>query len=149
MIILWGDIVTVAVLGFIVLRKGRDETIGRSRLANWLVIAGLLALSLQVVIHLISTVGELTNGGLSGARHLLPAVVTAMLALLVLRRPLEGGVGIILPGALDVILNGIEALLITWPLSLSGLLFIASAVLAHNTNGRPFAAVSLRKSNRK
>ncbi len=144
MFIPWVDIVTAAVLGLIALRKGRDEYIGRNRLANWLVIAGLVTLSLKVAIHLILAMDDLTGGDLSGAGHLVPGAVTVMLALLALGRPLEGGVGLLLLGALNPIIYGLEALLIIWPLSLSGLLFVISAVLAHNTNGRSFGRTSVR-----
>ncbi len=129
MIVLWGDIVTVALLGLIVLRKGRDRFIGRSRLANWLMIVGLVALGLQGTINLIFVMGEVTNGGMGDATHLVSVAVTVILGVLVWRRPLEGGMGVLILGVLRLIVYRPVMLMMNWPLALCGLFILVSAVL--------------------
>ncbi len=136
MIILWGDVVTVAGLGLIVLRKGRDRFIGSNGLANWLLIAGLVALGLQATVHLILASGEAPGGDLGGAGHLVSAFTVVIFGLFALSRPREVGAGTLTLGALILLCYGPGALFVSLPLLFSGLVLVVSAVLARGVTGR-------------
>lgn len=97
------NIVAIAAVGFLVLRRGRDQRAGGIRSAHWLRIAGLIPLGLQVLIYLVFGIGEMTSGDLGGAGHLLQVAVTALLGMLAWMRPLEGGIALFVCGALSVI----------------------------------------------
>jgi hypothetical protein len=91
MILFLANIVAIAAVGFLVLRRGRDRRAGSIRSARWLRIAGLIPLGLQVVIFLLFGIGEMASGDLGGAGHLSQVAVTALLGILAWMRPLEGG----------------------------------------------------------
>jgi len=97
------NIVSVAVVGFLVLRHGRDKSVGNNKAANWLRIAGLIPLGLQVLINLVFGIGELASGELGGAMHLLEAIVIGLLGMLAWMRPFGGGITLFVCGALSVI----------------------------------------------
>jgi hypothetical protein len=95
-------------------------------------IAGLILLGLQVGVFLLFGIGEMASGDLSGAGHLLPAVATVVLAVLAWRRPVEGGVALVLIGVLARVgVSDITALLIlAAPPIVSGLLFLLAGWIA-------------------
>ena len=95
------NIVAVAVVGFLVLRRGHDQRVGNIKAAHWLRIAGLIPLGLQVLIYLVFGIGEMASGELGGAMHLLEAIVIALLGMLAWMRPLEGGIALFVCGALS------------------------------------------------
>ena len=97
------NVVTIAVVGFLVLRRGRDPHAGSVRSARWLRIAGLIPLGFQVLIYLAFGIGEMASGELGGAMHLLQAIVIALLGALAWMRPLEGGIALFLCGVVAAI----------------------------------------------
>ena len=103
MILILANIVAIAAVGFLVLRRGRDQRAGRIRSVHWLRIAGLIPLGLQVLIYLVFGIGEMASGELGGAMHLLAGIVIALLGMLAWMRPLEGGIALLLCGALVAI----------------------------------------------
>ena len=103
MILFLANIVAIAAVGFLVLRRGRDQRAGSIRSAHWLRIAGLIPLGLQVAIFLLFGMGEMASGDLSGAGHLLQVAVTALLGILAWMRPLEGGAALFGGGALFMV----------------------------------------------
>jgi hypothetical protein len=103
MIIFLANIVAIAAVGFLVLRRGRDQRDGSIRSAHWLRIAGFIPLGLQVAILLLFGIGEMASGDLSGAGHLLQVAVTALLGILAWMRPLEGGVALFGGAALFIV----------------------------------------------
>jgi hypothetical protein len=131
-IALLANLLAIAVMGVLVLRQGRDRTVGSVPLARWLVIAGLVPLGLQVAILLLFGVGEMASGDLSGAGHLLPAAATGLLGLLAWRRPLEGGVALLVVGLLSAagFSDPTALLILAAPQIVSGGLFLAGGVLA-------------------
>jgi len=92
MILFFANIVAIAVVGILVLRRGRDRRVESIKSARWLRIAGLVPLGLQVAISLVFGIGEMASGDLSGAAHLLQAAVITLLGVLAWMRPLEGGI---------------------------------------------------------
>ena len=66
MISLLANIVAIAVVGFLVLRRGRDRRAGSIRSAHWLRIAGLIPLGLQVAIFLLFGIGRLQKPSAAG-----------------------------------------------------------------------------------
>ena len=97
------NVVAIAVVGFLVLRRGRDPHAGSVRSARWLRIAGLIPLGLQVAILLLFGMGEMASGDPSGAGHLLQVAVTVLLGALAWMRPLEGGIALFLCGVVAAI----------------------------------------------
>ena len=103
MILFLANIVAIAAVGFLVLRRGRDQRAGSIRSAHWLRIAGLIPLGLQVAILLLFGMGEMASGDPSGAGHLLQVAVTVLLGVLAWMRPLEGGAALFGGGALFMV----------------------------------------------
>ena len=128
------SVLAIAILGFILLRKGRDQRVQDHPWARWLMVAALIPLGLQVAIYLFFGFGEMASGDLSGAGHLLPVVTTVLLALLAWRRPVEGGVALVLMGILSrVTVSGIPALfIVVIPPVISGLLFLLAGWVARS-----------------
>jgi hypothetical protein len=140
------NIVAVAIVGFIVWRRGRDPRVGSIKSAHWLRIAGLIPLGLQVAILLFFGFGEMGSGDLSGVSHLLPAVAIVLLGLLAWLRPLEGGIAFLAGGALFIIvfmvslvasvdgpgITGISSamMILAVPQLISGVLFFIAGLLA-------------------
>jgi hypothetical protein len=148
MILSLANIVAIAAVGFLVLRRGRDQRVGSIRSAHWLRIAGLIPLGLQVLIYLVFGIGETAAGELGGAMHLLEAIVVALLGMLAWMRPLEGGIALFVCGALSAI-GFIVVLVASGPLPedavisptviitavpqiVSGVLFFIAGMLARN-----------------
>ena len=103
MILSLANIVAIAAVGFLVLRRGRDQRAGSIRSAHWLRIAGLIPLGLQVAIFLLFGIGEMASGDPSGAGHLLQVAVTALLGILAWMRPLEAGAALFGGAALFIV----------------------------------------------
>lgn len=133
MITVIGYFLAVIIVGLIALRKGADESVRRNNSLRWLLIAGYLLLGVQVAIYLAFGIGEMVGGEMSGAGHFVPVIAIAILGFLVWRRPLEGGVAMLLLGILDLLVFGLIAIIVTWPLPVAGALFTAAALLTHRT----------------
>jgi len=142
------NIVAIATMGLLVLRRGRDQRAGSIRPAHWLRLAGLIPLGLQVAIFLLFGIGEMASGDLSGAGHLLQVAVTALLGMLAWMRPLEGGAALFGVAALFIV-NSIVGVVTSMPLPestaispaimimaapqiVSGALFFIAGMLARN-----------------
>ena len=97
------NILAVVVVGFLVLRYGRDRHAGHGKAVRWLRIAGLNPLSFQILVYLIFGIGEMASGEMGGAMHLLEAIVVVLLGVLAWSRPLEGGIALLVCGALSAI----------------------------------------------
>ena len=123
----------VAVLGLIVLLRGRDEHVERNKTVRWLLIAGLIIMGLQAMFYLIFAIGEMAGGDMSGAGHLVPVLAIVLLGLLVWRQPLQGGGLILLAGSFILVFFGLDALIITWPMPVAGILLITGAILGRRT----------------
>lgn len=142
------NILPIVVLGIIVWRRGRDPHAGATPSTQWLRIAGLVPLALQTAFYLFFGFGEMLSGDLSGAAHLLPAVVVVLFAFLAWRRPLEGGIALLaaallfviplLPGAVAGSEEGMGSpalLLVAAPQLLAGALFLAAGFLSRRPAG--------------
>jgi hypothetical protein len=129
MISLLANIAAIAVVGFLVLRWGRDRRAGSIQSAHWLRIAGLIPLGLQVAIFLLFGIGEMAGGDLSGAGHLLQVAVIVLLGILAWMRPLEGGVALFCGGALFVV-DFIVGVVTSGPLPESGAVSPAILIMA-------------------
>jgi len=129
MILFLANIVAIAAVGFLVLRRGRDQRAGRSRSAHWLRIAGLIPLGLQVAIFLLFGIGEMASGELGGAGHLLQVAVTALLGILAWMRPIEGGAALF-GGAAFFIVSFIVSMVTSIPLPESSVISPAIMIMA-------------------
>jgi len=134
MVFLLVNIVASAIVGFLVLRYGRDPRAGSLRRAHWLRIGGLIPLGFQVAIFLLFGVGEMASGDLSGAGHLLQVAVVAPLGMLAWMRPFEGGIALLMVGiviAVTYLAYGLmfpAIAILAFPQLVSGVLFFIAGV---------------------
>jgi hypothetical protein len=144
MVMSLANLVVIAVMGFIVLRRGPDRRVGTVRSARWLRIAALVPLGFPVAINLIFGIGEVASGDPGGGGHLLQAAMTVLLGVLVWMRPLQGGVALIAAatifaaGMLATVpsreFNAISSALtiVALPQIISGVLFFIAGMLARS-----------------
>ena len=120
------NVLAIAFVGFVLLRKGRDRRVRNQPTVRRLMIAGLIPLGLQVAIFLLFGLGEMASGDLSGAGHLLPVVATLVLALLSWKRPFEGGAALLVVGVVTRadVSDATAMLIMVAPQIVSGLLFL-------------------------
>ena len=126
------NILAIAIVGFVLFRKGGDQRVWNQPTARRLMIAGLILLGMQVAIFLLFGLGEMASGDISGAGHLLPVVGTLALALLSWRRPIEGGAALFVVGVVanaDVY-DTTARLIMAAPQIVSGLLFLLAGWIA-------------------
>jgi hypothetical protein len=134
MVFLLVNITASAVVGFLVLRYGRDPRTGSIRRAHWLRITALIPLGFQVAIFLLFGVGEMAAGDMSGAGHLLQVAVVAPLGLVAWMRPFEGGIAILIAGSVSAIFYLVSGLMfpailiLASPQIVSGVLFFIAGV---------------------
>jgi len=142
------NLVVIAGLAVVVLRQRRDELVARSRRARWALYAALALMGLYALFFLVFAVGEMAAGGLSGAMHLVSALAVVVLMLLARRRPVEGGIGLVVLGVLSALylaaaMRGewdfrVQGILLgAAPFAVCGLLFLAAAALARRSQGGP------------
>jgi hypothetical protein len=104
------------------------------KLAGGLRWAALLVVGLAVAFWLFMGIGEMASGDLSGASHLVPAVLVAGVSFLAWKSPLVGGLVLVALGVVASIFfftpgrPGILAIT-GGPFLLGGLLFVAVAAL--------------------
>ena len=134
MAVFLADFVAILVVGYLFLRRGRDQKVRQSRTARWLLVAALIPLGLQVAIFLLFGIGEIASGDLSGVGHLLPVVSAALLGLLSWQRPQEGGVALFLVGVVTTagLSDTTATLIMAAPQIVSGLLFLIGGMIARN-----------------
>jgi hypothetical protein len=122
------SILAILIVAIIFLRWGADARASR----GWK-IAALVPLGLQVAILLLFGIGEMASGDLSGAGHLLQVAVVVLIGLLAWKRPLEGGIALLLTGAIALaqFRDATAAILIlAAPQIVSGSLFLIGAFIA-------------------
>ncbi|MCX6025121.1 MAG: hypothetical protein NTY23_02475 [Chloroflexi bacterium] len=105
-------------------------------------IAALVPLGLQAAVLALFGLGEMLSGDLSGAGHLISLVAAVLPAFLAWKRPLEGGIALVVMGLAaaagyrDLAATGITVA----PQLVSGLLFFIAGVGArrnrHADDGR-------------
>ena len=133
------ELVAVIVLGFLLWKQGADRTIAQNRQAHILALVGLVIIGLNAALYLLFAVGETVSGDISGLAHMLPFALAALLAFLAWKRPLDGGIALIILGILGTILSppilrgditGIAFTLIysSGPLIVAGLFFLAAGL---------------------
>jgi hypothetical protein len=133
------SIIVIAIVGFLVWRGGRDQRVGTIKPAHWLRIVGLIPLGMQVLIFLLFGFGEMFSGDISGAGHLLQALVVAPLGFLAWMRPLEGGIALFIVGLVTYLsfpesaLLSSEILILAAPQVVSGVLFFIAGILSRGT----------------
>jgi len=142
MILSLASIVVIAALGFLILRRGRDQRVGSIRSAHWLRIAGLIPLGLQVAFFLLFGVGEMAGGDLSGAGHLLQVAVAVLLGILAWLKPLEGGAALFILGFVFSMVTAMSVpedavmspaiMILAAPQIVSGTLFFIAGMLARS-----------------
>jgi hypothetical protein len=132
MISFFASILAIAVLGFLVFRRGAEQRVKGIGRLRWLLVAALIPLALQVVVFLLFGIGEMASGDLSGAGHLLPAVAGVILAFLTWKRPLEGGAALLIVGVVSLagLREAAAILILAAPQIISGSLFLAGGMIA-------------------
>jgi hypothetical protein len=147
------NLVVIAVLGLLVLRRGRDRRVENVRAAHLLRIAALIPLGLQGAVFLLFGVAEMAGGDLSGAGHLVQLAVPVLLAILAWMRPLEGGIGMLVGGAVSAVpfvaalvaarpaaeptVMSPALVILAVPLMISGALFFIAGLLARRATTIP------------
>jgi hypothetical protein len=126
------SIIAILAVGLVLVLRGPATYVGQSRTARWLAVVALVPLGLQVAVYLVFGIGEMASGDWSGAGHLVPAIATGVLGFLCWKRPLEGGVALLLVGVITLLLTsgGAAILIVAAPMLLSGALFLASGLVA-------------------
>jgi len=92
------SILSIVVVGLQAVRFGGDQ---RGRRSGWIQAVkrvGLLPLGLQALALVLFGFGEMVSGDLSGAGHLLQLAVSLTQAVLAWKRPLEGGLALMIVG---------------------------------------------------
>jgi len=129
------SLISIAVVGFIVLRSGRDTRVEGIAWVRGTMIAALIPLGLQAAVLALFGLGEMLAGDLSGAGHLLSLVATVLTAFLAWTRPLEGGIALVVMGL--VAATGYRDLtsiaIMSAPQLVSGLLFLTAGVGARRS----------------
>lgn len=91
--------IAIAVVGVVVLRYGGDRRVKPIGWVQGLMIVGLIPLGLQGLFLAFFGFAELASGGLGGGlSHLVPLAATVLLAFLAWKRPIEGGVALLIVG---------------------------------------------------
>lgn len=126
------NILAIAIVGFVLIRKGQEQRVWDQPTASRLMIVGLIPLVLQIAIFLLFGLGEMASGELSGAGHLLPAVATLVLMLLSWKRPIEGGAALFVIGAVTTtdVSEATALLIMAAPQIVSGLMFLLAGWIA-------------------
>ncbi len=126
------NILAIAIVGFVLIRKGQEQRVWDQPTASRLMIVGLIPLVLQIAIFLLFGLGEMASGELSGAGHLLPAVATLVLVLLSWKRPIEGGAALFVIGAVTTtdVSEATALLIMAAPQIFSGLMFLLAGWIA-------------------
>ena len=133
--------VALVVLAIVVFRRGADGVIASSKHATWVLRGALVLMAIYTAFWLFVGIAEMTSGDLSGVIHLVPAIMLVGLMFLARRRPIEGGVVLVVLGVLASVYffaatHGgsafqIQAALFGGaPYVVFGLLFLAAAALA-------------------
>lgn len=131
--------IAILVLGMITFR--RDQVIVSNQQAKWLLRAALVLMGLYAILWLFFGIGEMTSGDWSGAIHLVPAIMVVALMFLAWRRPMEGGVVLVILGVLAFLYYGVAtmqggrpfqvtSLIGGVPYLVCGFLFLAAIALA-------------------
>lgn len=126
------NILAIAIVGFVLIRKGQEQRVWDQPTASRLMIVGLIPLGLQIAIFMLFGLGEMASGELSGAGHLLPAVATLVLMLLSWKRPIEGGAALFVIGAVTTtdVSEATALLIMAAPQIFSGLMFLLAGWIA-------------------
>jgi len=129
------SLISIAVVGIIVLRSGRDTRVEGIAWVRGTMIAALIPLGLQAAVLALFGLGEILAGDLSGAGHLISLLTTLLAAFLAWKRPLEGGIALVVMGLTaaagyrDITSIGIMSA----PQLVSGLLFLTAGVGARRS----------------
>jgi len=147
------NIIAIVVVGVVAVLRGRDQRVAALQITSdllrvpigkigWvrgLLIVGLIPLGLQAFIFLLFGAAEIAKGDLSGAGHLvsLAATVllaslaaTVLLAVLAWKRPIEGGIALLIVGIATSALVPSAAVPLAGPQIVSGGLFLVGGIAA-------------------
>ncbi len=139
----------IVLIAFGFIRK-QYEPVLLDRRSRWILRAALVVMGIFAGFWAFFGIGEMAGGDMSGASHLVPAVTIVLLMLAVRKRPLEGGIVLMVIGALVTIsawgayrggwARYIGVALVTGlPLLASGILLVVAARTAAARGGPPAA----------
>ena len=134
-------VIGLVVLAVLSLTRKPDRVLSQDKTTRWLARAAYLLMGVNAAFFIFMGVGEMTGGDMSGAAHLIPAILLVVMVWLVSRRPLEGGIVLTLTGVLSMFtfVNFFEgqwsfspgtALIVGGPFLLSGVLLLLAVWLA-------------------
>ena len=134
-------VVAILALVIIAFRRGPDKVIVANKQAKWLLCAALVLMGIYAVFWLFFGIAEMTSGDLSGVIHLIPTIMLLGLMFLAWRRPMEGGVVLVILGVLASLYYSVAtmqggrsfqvaSLIGGVPYLVFGLLFLVAAALA-------------------
>jgi hypothetical protein len=140
----------IAIMLFLVLRRGRDGRPARVPSARRVRLAAAIVLVLQAAFFLLFAVGEMGGDDWSGAGHLLQVAAVVALGVLAWLRPLEGGIALtvvsdlyvaMLIPALTTAMSGAEPgviglgpFIMAGPPMLAGILFFIAGMLGRRAD---------------
>ena len=128
------SIISIAVVGVVVLRYGRDRRVKSIGWVQALMIVGLIPLGLQGLVLALFGFAEMASGVLSGVQHLVPLAATVLLAFLAWKRPIEGGVALLIVGLTTLAAwydwGAMAKMIMAAPQLVSGGLFLAGGLAA-------------------
>ena len=131
----------ILVLVVIAFLRAPDKVTVSNPQAKWLLRIALVLMGICVVFLLYFGIGEMTSGDLGGLIHLVPAILLVVLMFLAWRRPIEGGVILIILSVLIFLYYGfatmegggsfqVGSLIGALPFLVSGNLFLFAAAVA-------------------
>ena len=138
------NIISIVVVGVVAVLRGRDQRVAALQITSdllrvpigkigWvrgLLIVGLIPLGLQAFMNLLMGALEIASGDLSGAAHLVPFAATVLQAVLAWKRPIEGGIALLIVGIANSALHPRGAVFLAAPQIVCGGLFLVGAIAA-------------------
>lgn len=103
-------LVAILVLAIIAFRRSPDKVIVSNKQAKWLLYTALVLMGIYTAFWLFFGMGEMISGDLSGVIHLVPAILLIVFMFLAWRRPVEGGVALIILGVLASLYYGVATM---------------------------------------
>ena len=138
------NIIAIVVVGVVAVLRGRDQRVAALQITSdllrgpigkigWvrgLLIVGLIPLGLQAFMNLLMGAAEIAKGDLSGAAHLVLFAATVLQAVLACKRPIEGGIALLIVGIAASALVPRAAVFLAAPQIVCGGLFLVGAIAA-------------------
>ena len=139
------NIIAIVVVGVVAVLRGRDQRVAALQITSdllrvpigkigWvrgLLIVGLIPLGLLAFLNLLMGAAEIASGDLDGAWALVLFAATVLQAVLACKRPIEGGIALLIVGiATPALVPPRAAVCLAAPQIVCGGLFLVGAIAA-------------------